>query len=129
MTSPTAEYTRLSWRCLAWSCLVLGAVGTLLPLLPTTPFVLLAAWAAPKGSPRLADWLQRHRHFGPLLEAWSRHRAIPRRAKWLAVLMLTASWALLWWLQTAPLVLAVLALLFTLVAGYLLSRPSLPGEG
>lgn len=122
------QHSRLGWRCLAWSCVALGAAGTLLPLLPTTPFVLLAAWAAPKGSPRLAAWLQEHRHFGPMLEAWRQHRAIPRRAKWLAVIMLIASWGLLWWLQTAATVLVVLALLFTLVAGYLLSRPSMPGE-
>ena len=111
------------WRCLAWSCLGLGTVGAFLPLLPTTPFILLAAWAAPKGSEKLDHWLHHHPHFGPLLLAWKQERALPRRAKWLAVTMLAVSWALLWWLETATGVLLFLALLFCAVAGYLLTRP------
>lgn len=115
---------RLGWLTLAWSCVGLGAAGTILPLLPTTPFVLVAAWAAPKGSPRLALWLDTHPRLGPVLHAWHDHRAVPRRAKWAAAVTLVFSWALLWWLNTATGVLIFLAFLFIAVAAFVISRPN-----
>lgn len=62
--------------------LALGVVGVVLPGLPTTPFVLLAAFAASRGSPRLHAWLQRHRLFGPIVTSWQDGGGIPRKAKW-----------------------------------------------
>lgn len=115
--------SRLAWCSLTYGCIGLGTAGMVLPLLPTTPFLLLAAWSAPKGSPRLAHWLQSHPRFGPTLQAWHERRAIPRRAKALAALLLTISWAMLW-ASGVPLPgLVASGLLFVAVAGFVLSRP------
>ena len=82
---------RLLWRALALLSLALGLAGLVLPVLPTVPFLLLAAWAAGKGWPALETWLLNHAQFGPHIRRWREHGAVPRRAKWLATLMMTAS--------------------------------------
>nr|WP_189469815.1 YbaN family protein [Halomonas qijiaojingensis] len=69
----------------------LGVIGVFLPLMPTTCFMLLAVWAASKGSPRFAGWIRCHPRFGPPIVAWERERAIPRHAKGIAVTMLVVS--------------------------------------
>src|SRR5690606_41134853 len=56
----------------------LALAGTVLPLLPTTPFLLVAAWAFARSSPRLDAWLHAHPRLGPPLAAWQARRAIPR---------------------------------------------------
>ncbi|WP_111414457.1 YbaN family protein [Billgrantia lactosivorans] len=114
---------RLGWCTLAYGCIGLGVVGVVLPLLPTTPFLLLAAWAAPKASPRLSRWLWQHPRLGPALQAWQHQRAIPRRAKRMATLLLALSWLILW-LGSAPgQVLGATAALFGCVAAFVLTRP------
>lgn len=74
--------------------LLLGAVGLFLPLLPTTPFVLLAAACFARASRRLDAWLHNHALLGPVIAAWREHRAMPANAKHLAYLMLAAGWAM-----------------------------------
>lgn len=115
--------SRFAWRFLAYGCVGLGTAGLMLPLLPTTPFLLLAAWAAPKGSPRLANWLWQHPRFGPTLLAWQHQRAIPRRAKRLAVILLLLSWWVLWLGGADAWLLGATALLFCTVSGFVLTRP------
>ena len=73
--------SRPLWWLLAVVALGLGILGIVVPGLPTTPFVLLAAWAASRGSPRLHGWLSRHRVFGPIVRSWQEGGRIPRRAK------------------------------------------------
>ncbi|WP_456409926.1 YbaN family protein [Oceanithermus sp.] len=69
--------------------LALAGLGALLPVLPTTPFVLLALWALAKGSPRLHAYLLNHRRFGATARAWEEQRAIPLRGKVLATTTVT----------------------------------------
>jgi uncharacterized membrane protein YbaN (DUF454 family) len=69
---------------LALVSLLLAVLGAILPGLPSTEFVLLAAWAAARSSPRFHAWLLRHRLFGPLLRNWQDGRRVSRRAKWAA---------------------------------------------
>lgn len=107
----------LPWLLLALLALVLGVVGIVLPGLPTTPFVLLSAWAATRGSPRLHGWLGRHRVFGPVLRSWEAQRAIPRRAKVASAAAMTVCAGLLfvlvrplWWPVLGSLTMALVAL-------------------
>jgi uncharacterized membrane protein YbaN (DUF454 family) len=71
----------------------LGLAGTVLPVLPTTPFLLLALWAFARSSERFHTWLYTHRYFGPRLRDWHQYRIIPLRAKLLAWSVMTASLA------------------------------------
>lgn len=64
-----------------WLSLGIGALGILLPLLPTVPFVILAAFCFARSSPRLEAWLLNHRHFGPHIVAWRAKGAISRKGK------------------------------------------------
>lgn len=94
----TRHRRRWPWWLLAWASLLLAALGVLLPGLPTTPFVLLAAWAAARGSPALHQRLLAHQRFGPLIRDWQRDGAVDRRAKRLAILSMSLCAALVIWL-------------------------------
>ncbi|MGV8859641.1 MAG: YbaN family protein [Pseudomonas sp.] len=73
--------SRRLFAILAYVSVGIGLIGIVVPGLPTTEFVLLAAWAATKSSPRLSAWLENHRLFGPILNNWRNGRLITRRAK------------------------------------------------
>lgn len=75
---------------LGWALVGLAAAGVVLPLLPTTPFLLLAGSCFLKSSPRWKAWLERSRVFGPFLKDWAEHRAVRRPVKVLAVVMVAA---------------------------------------
>jgi uncharacterized membrane protein YbaN (DUF454 family) len=80
--------TRWLWWLAAWCAFVVGLVGVIVPGLPTVPFMLLAAFCAARGSPRLRQWLLQHRQFGPFIRDWERDGAVSRRAKRMATLMM-----------------------------------------
>ncbi len=75
---------RFGWLALGVFCVGLGIVGALLPLMPTTIFLILAAGCFARSSPRLEAWLLDHPRFGPTLRAWRRDGAMSRRAKGMA---------------------------------------------
>jgi uncharacterized protein len=89
------RWQRLLWAAAGALALVTGIVGIFLPLLPTTPFVLLAAFCFSRGSERCERWLLEHPRFGPMVHDWRERRAVPLRAKQLATVMMAAGslWA------------------------------------
>lgn len=80
-TQSTSKIAQLLFGLLAYVSLGIGLIAIVVPGLPTTEFILLAAWAATKSSPRLSAWLENHRLFGPILFNWRNGKIIARRAK------------------------------------------------
>ncbi|MBK4715721.1 MULTISPECIES: DUF454 family protein [Tenebrionibacter/Tenebrionicola group] len=81
-----------------WLAIVLGALGVVLPLLPTTPFILLAAWCFARSSPRFHGWLMHRSWFGGYLRYWQAYRAMPPGAKPRAVVLILVTFAVSLWL-------------------------------
>jgi uncharacterized membrane protein YbaN (DUF454 family) len=116
------------WLALAYLSIGMAAVGVIVPGLPTTEFVLLAAWAASRSSPRLSAWLDNHRVFGPLLRDWRQGGLIARRTKWMASLSMAI--ALLILLQTVEHLPSLLfaAIGMSVGAIWIWSRPEPPRQ-
>lgn len=115
---------RWFWRAVGIGSVGAGALGTVVPLLPTTPFLLLAAWAFARSSPRWRAWLVEHPRFGPALHAWQTRRAIPRRARRLALLSLALGLVVSILLAVPAPILVLQGLAAVVVTLFLLSRPS-----
>lgn len=105
-------------------CLALALLGVFLPLLPTVPFLLLAAACFARSSRRLHQWLLRHRRFGPVIQHWQDHRAMPRRAKRMALATLVVSGALSIYLVETLLLKVLVASLLLIPATIILRLPS-----
>lgn len=101
----------------------LAVLGAVLPLLPTTPFLLVAAWAFARSSPRLEAWLIDHAHFGPLIADWRRGGAVDRRVKRLSALVMLATLALGALAGLSTTILAIQAAIFAAVSLFLWTRP------
>lgn len=117
------ERKNLLYLLFAYLCVGLGIIGAFMPVLPTTPFLLLAAWAATRGSPELHRWLYQHPRFGPPLRAWEEQRAVSLGAKWMACAFMLASWALMLALTDGWLIPAITGVLFVAVGAFLVTRP------
>lgn len=83
---------------IGWIAVVLGTLGVVLPLLPTTPFMLLAAWCFARSSPRFHDWLLYRSWFGGYLRHWQKHRAMPSGAKPRAIVFILLTFGVSLWL-------------------------------
>ena len=115
--------TRFFYLLAGLASLLLGALGILLPLLPTVPFVLLAAFCFARSSPRLEQKLVQHPRFGPHIEAWRSRGAISargKRAAFVAFLISAAAGSVLlgWPAALIPVAAAVIG------AGFIASRPT-----
>lgn len=101
---------------LGWLAMILATIGVILPLLPTTSFLLLAAWCFARSSPRFHDWLLHRSVFGRYLRYWQQHHAMPPGAKGKAILFILLTFALsLWMINIFWLRLLLLAILIPLI--------------
>lgn len=107
-----------------WLFVAAGFLGIFLPLLPTTPFLLLAAFCFSKGSVRCHQWLLRSPRFGPYLAAWRDRGAIPLRAKLLAAALMAGSVALIWsTLHSSPVAASFATFVCAAVLLFIWTRP------
>ncbi|UNK05221.2 YbaN family protein [Psychrobacter raelei] len=97
-----SKYAHMRWLylILGFVFFALGVIGAVLPVMPTAPFILLAAGCWARGSKRFYLWLINHKHMGKYIRDWEERRAVPRRAKWLACIMMSFSSSML--LLTVP---------------------------
>lgn len=120
---PGASLAKLLWRVLALMLVALGLLGVFLPVLPTVPFLLAAAWAGGHGWPALERWLVEHPRYGEYIRQWRQGGAVPRRAKWAASWMMIFSSVVLL-VTNAPVIAKIGApLLMAVVAIWLWRRP------
>lgn len=113
----------LFWRSLVVIFVILGFIGAILPGMPTTVFLILAAWAASKGWPQMDEWLLNHPKYGPTLRAWRENGTVPRKAKWIASIMMLIS-GMIMLFTSAPFAVKVFTdVTMLLVAVWLWLRP------
>lgn len=115
---------RLFYLALAYLCVGLGMVGAVLPLLPTTPFLLVALWAYFRSHPEKAQKLLDHPRFGPALRDWREQGAIPTRAKIAAVAVMAVSWLIVFLTAPHPAAPIVVGLILCCTATFVATRPS-----
>jgi len=119
---------RLTWLVIGLLALVLGVIGIFLPLLPTTPLVLLAAFAFARSSERLHQWLLEHDIFGSLIADWRRHGAISRSAKVASVVAMAVVLAISLAIAAPTILIVVQLVVLGAAALFILSRPLPPVE-
>jgi len=116
---------RLLYLAFGWLMFAIGFIGAFLPVLPTTPLMILALWGFSNGSESLHNWLYNHPKYGPALRDWDQYRMIPVKAKITAVTMMSISAAYLILFSGAPTIAIISALgLMAWGAIYVLTKPS-----
>ena len=111
---------------LGWTSVGLGIAGAFLPLLPTTPFLLLAAYAFSKSSDRLHRWLIEHPNLGPPITHWHHHRAISKHTKIYASVSMLVVFAISFLVSAPTWVLLTRAGVLSFVALFLWTRRTPP---
>lgn len=120
---PPRRLTRPVLIVAGWVFTVLGAIGLVLPVMPGTVFLIMAAWCFSRSSPRFEAWLTGHPKLGPHVLRWRETGAIARRAKLLACGSMAASFLLLTLTSAPPIALATTALCLIASGAYVASRP------
>ncbi len=117
--------TRIPFLCFGFLMLLLGAIGAVLPLMPTTIFLILAAWAFARSSPRLERRLLTHPHFGPTLRNWQQYGAISTQTKAVACAGMAIGFSI-FWLSAHPASWVVIGVAACMLASalYVISRPA-----
>ena len=120
--------SKLAWGICGSISLLLGIIGIPLPLLPTVPFLLLAAFCFSRSSKRLHRWLVNHKTWGPLIHQWHTHGAISKGSKSLAMASMVLVFVLAIIMQAPNYALIAQFLMLSCVAFFILTRPSFPAE-
>lgn len=126
MRGPIKDIRRLLWFTLGAAALLLGGIGILLPVMPTTPFMILAAFAFSRSAPRFQQWLEESRAFGPAIADWRANGAIAPRHKAFATATMAGSLVLSVALSFAWQIIAVQAVCLSGAAAFVLTRPNGP---
>jgi uncharacterized membrane protein YbaN (DUF454 family) len=121
-------HARYLWLLLGLAATGCGIIGAVLPLLPTTPFLLVAAYAFARSSPRLHAWLLDHPQFGPLISNWQAHGAIASSVKITAIIVMLGALGLSWLMGFALWIVGVQAGVLSVVALFILTRPDSPAR-
>lgn len=122
MNSRTGRYLLIA---LGWLCILVGLIGVVVPGLPTTVFLLIAAWAFSKSSDRFQRWLLDHPRLGPPVIAWRERGAIPLKAKVLAIVMMAASLSIIVFYVASDWVLpTVVGSIMAAAGAYVVTRPN-----
>lgn len=111
------------WRIIGFLSLGLAAIGTALPVVPTVPFLLVAAWAFTKSSPELREKIRNNPRYGPIVVAWQDPGEVPRLAKIWAIVAMSFGVGLTAWLIGDWRIVAVQAVICAIIAVYLITRP------
>lgn len=107
--------------------LVVGIVAIFLPVVPTTPFIILAAYLFSKSSDRLHDWMLNHKIMGPPIRSWREHGVVPIQAKLLATVLVAISISMaVFVVKAPPWGLASMGVFFAGLLTFLWTRPSKP---
>lgn len=122
--APMPRAQRLALLGLGYLCLALAAIGAVLPLMPTTVFLIIAAWAFGRASPALRAKLLNNPRFGPALRAWQAHGTISRRAKRAALSAMALSWLLVALVFRDALASAIAGACLLAVGCWIATRPS-----
>jgi uncharacterized membrane protein YbaN (DUF454 family) len=85
VTKASSATTQLFYRSLGFVFVALGFIGVFLPLIPTTPFLLLAAGCFSKSSERCYQWLISNRLFGPIIKNWKQTKSVSLQTKFVAI--------------------------------------------
>lgn len=115
---------RVFWFASGCLAFLLGAIGIVLPLLPTVPFMILAAFCFAESSPRLHSWLLNHPVLGPPIQDWRRSGAISRRAKIAATISIAVVYGISLITVGKAWVLVVQAAVLCAVLIFIWSRPT-----
>lgn len=112
------------WYIAGMCSLALGVIGAFLPILPTTPLIILAAFCFSKSSPKLQAWLEDSKTFGPIITDWRKTGAIAPKYKFMAVSMMAMTFIASAIFGASGLVLIIQAVGMSAGAAYVLTRPN-----
>ncbi|QCK87379.1 DUF454 domain-containing protein [Phreatobacter aquaticus] len=118
---------RRTWNwvlfCVGWVFTAIGVIGVILPGIPGTVFLIMAAWCFTRSSPRFEHWLVHHPKLGPPVLRWRESGAIAPRIKMIAIGSMAFSWGLVW-LTAPPIGIAASGICLALSALYVGTRPN-----